>query len=113
MTVKELATLIEGTLATDAGADNEVRCGCACDLLSWVMAKGLPGCAWVTVQTHMNVVAVASLHDMACIIAPEGVEPEAASVAKAADEGIAVIASPLSAYRICGLMYQAGISDSE
>ncbi|MEG1547339.1 MAG: AraC family transcriptional regulator [Clostridia bacterium] len=109
MTVKELCALIEGEAATDVGMDNEIKGGCCCDLLSWVMAKGSDGCAWVTVQTHMNVIAVASLHDMACVICPEGVEPEAASVAKAADEGIAVIKSALSAYRICGIMNQNGI----
>ena len=37
------------------------------------MARGKPGMAWVTVQTHLNVVAVASLHEMACIILPEDI----------------------------------------
>ena len=108
MTVNELASLIDGKVLSGHG-ENEIRCGCACDLLSWVMAKGAEGCAWATVQTHMNVVAVASLHDMACIIWPENVEADAASVAKADEEGIAVISSPLSTYRICGMMYKAGI----
>lgn len=108
MTVNELATLINGNVLAGHG-ENPVRCGCACDLLSWVMAKGSEGCAWVTVQTHMNVVAVASLHDMACIIWPESIEPDEASVKKADEEGIAVLYSPLSTYHIAGLMYQAGV----
>ena len=32
--------------------------------------------AWVTVQTHLNVIAVASLGDMACIILPENITME-------------------------------------
>ena len=111
MTVKELCALIDGVLVTKGGADNEITCGCCCDLLSWVMAKGSEGCGWVTVQTHMNVVAVASLHDMACIICPEDIEPEKPSVYKADDEGIAVVKSPLSSYKISGIMYSAGITD--
>ncbi len=108
MTVNELAGLIEGKVLAAHG-ENSIRCGCACDLLSWVMAKGSEGCAWVTVQTHMNVVAVASLHDMACVIWPENIEPDMASVAKAEEEGVAVISSPLSSYHIAGLMFRAGI----
>ena len=30
--------------------------------------------AWATVQAHMNVVAVAVLADMSCVIAAEGVQ---------------------------------------
>lgn len=109
MLVSELAKLIDAVIVTREVPDREVTCGYTCDLLSWVMAKGREGCAWVTVQTHMNVIAVASLHDMACIICPEGIETEPPSVAKAAQEGIAVLCSKKTAYEICGLMHAAGI----
>ncbi|MDL2217063.1 AraC family transcriptional regulator [Christensenellaceae bacterium OttesenSCG-928-M15] len=109
MLVSELVKLIEAENVTPEVEDVEVSSGYTCDLLSWVMAKGKAGCAWVTVQTHMNVVAVASLHDMACIICPEGIEPEADSVKKAAEEGIAVLKSPKTAYEICVLMGGAGV----
>ncbi len=108
MRVSELTAMIEGRLLNTV-EDRDVECGYTCDLLSWVMAKGKTGCAWVTVQTHMNVVAVASLHDMACVICPEGIEMEAASVEKATQEGIAVISSPMGAYEICGLMVKSQI----
>lgn len=110
MNVTELAGKINGRVLASHG-ENEIKCGCACDLLSWVMARGAQGCAWVTVQTHMNVVAVASLHDMACIIWPEDIAPDEASLKKADEEGIAVIASPLSAYKIAGIMYGCGIEE--
>lgn len=108
MTVNELASKIEGKVLSAHG-DNEIACGCACDLLSWVMARGNPGCAWVTVQTHLNVIAVASLHEMACVIWPENVELNEESVKKADEVGVALISSPLSAYKIAGIMYLAGI----
>lgn len=109
MKVCDLISKIEGTLLTREGGGNEIKCGCVCDLLSWVMAKGEEGCAWVTVQTHMNVIAVASLHDMACVICPEGMKPDSTTLAKADEEGIAVISSPMTAYRICSIMRDAGI----
>ena len=73
MTVRELAALIGAkSLTADSCLDREVKCGYSCDLLSWVMAHGAESMAWVTVQTHMNVIAVAALHDMSCVIIPEG-----------------------------------------
>ncbi len=110
MTIQELAALIDGKVETktvDTG--REVLCGYVCDLLSWVMARGREGMAWVTVQAHMNVVAVAVLADMSCVVAAEGVQFEPAVVEKAEEEGIALITSPLSAYRIAGLMHEKGV----
>lgn len=109
MKVKELCGLVGGTILTRSGGENEIECGCVCDLLSWVMAKGEPNCAWVTVQTHMNVIAVASLHDMACVICPEGMKPDADVLDKADEEGIAVISSPYTAYKVCCIMSAGGI----
>ena len=90
--------------------DREVTCGYSCDLLSWVMSHGAENMAWVTVQTHLNVIAVAVLAEMACVILPEGIDMEEDSLNKSVSEGLCVLSSPLSAYEICGRMYQAGIS---
>ena len=79
------------------------------DLLSWVMAHGTAGMAWVTVQTHMNVIAVASLMEMAAVIIPEGIEMEAPSLEKAKEEGISVLESPLTAYEICARLAAKGL----
>ncbi len=110
MTVKEMIELIEAenmTPETDVNA--EVSCGYTCDLLSWVMAHGAAGMAWVTVQTHMNVIAVASLHDMSCVIIPEGIHVEDEVLEKASEEGISVLSSGLTAFDICGRLAAAGI----
>jgi len=110
--VSELIPLIEAKNQTPAIAgDREVTCGYACDLLSWVMAHGDEGMAWVTVQTHMNVVAVAVLADMACVILPENIDMEEESLKKAEEEGLCVLKSPLTAYAICGRMAAAGVPE--
>jgi hypothetical protein len=90
----------------------EVLCGYSCDLLSWVMAHGKAGMAWITVQTHMNVVAVATLMEMAAILVPEGIAVAEDVVKRAADEGVAVLSSEKTAFELCGLMYGAGITKS-
>lgn len=113
MKVNELIGLIDGKLLTCGGGENEITCAHTCDLLSWVMAKGQEGCAWVTVQTHLNVIAVASLHDMACVVLPENIQMDKTVLDKADEEGIGVIVSPLSAYSICGVLHDNKIADAE
>ena len=111
MTVQEVLELIEAkdmTPETDKNA--EVSCGYTCDLLSWVMAHGAAGMAWITVQTHMNVIAVASLMEMAAVIIPEGIEMEAPSLEKANEEGITVLESPLTAFEICARLAEKGLA---
>ncbi len=110
MTLSELTALIEArSLTPSLTEDREIACGYTCDLLSWVMAHGKQGMAWVTVQIHMNVIAVAALSEMACVILPENIVMEPGSLEKAEDEEIPVLSSPLSAYDICGRMAAAGL----
>ncbi|MBQ7488264.1 MAG: AraC family transcriptional regulator [Clostridia bacterium] len=111
MLVSELISLIEAkNLTPSVSTEREVTCGYVCDLLSWVMSHGDTGMAWVTVQTHMNVVAVAVLSEMACIILPEEIDMEEESLNKAIDEDMVVLTSPLTAYEICGRMAANGIA---
>ena len=110
MKVSELQQLIRAeNLTPQLTEDKEITCGYTCDLLSWVMAHGDEGMAWVTVQTHLNVVAVAALADMACVILPEDIVMEQESLDKANAEGMCVLTSPLTAYEICGLMAGQGV----
>ena len=111
MTVKEVLELIEAKdMTPETDKNTEVSCGYTCDLLSWVMAHGTAGMAWVTVQTHMNVIAVASLMEMAAVIIPEGIKMEAPSLEKAKEEGITVLESPLTAYEICARLAAKGLA---
>ena len=110
MKVNELRTLILAeNLTPEIPEDREISCGYTCDLLSWVMAHGDEGMAWVTVQTHLNVIAVAVLSDMACVVLPEGIRMEEESLHKAVEEGMTVLTSPMTAYEICGKLYAQGV----
>lgn len=114
MKVRELQEKIGAAVLTgEVGLDNEIGSGYCCDLLSWVMAHGSAGMAWVTVQTHMNVIAVATLHEMACVIIPEGAQMEQDIADKAAEEGIAVLCTDKPAYEICGIMFAGGVKAGE
>ena len=110
MTIGEIITLTGATALTkDVPLEREIKAGYACDLLSLVMARGVPGMAWITVQTHMNVVAVATLHEMSCVIIPERGKIPADVAEKAEEEDVAVLSVPLTAYEICGLLYAKGV----
>ena len=93
--------------------DTQVSCGYTCDLLSWVMAHGKQGMAWITVQTHMNVIAVASLREMAAVLIPEGIQMEEPSLEKAREEGVAVLQSDKTAFALCALLAQHGLPSSQ
>lgn len=113
MTVQDIIALTQATDVTpDTDKQETATCGYVCDLLSWVMAHGKKGMVWITVQTHMNVIAVASLMEMAAVILPEGVKMEAASLDKAREEGITVLESPLTAYALCTVLSSAGLPAS-
>lgn len=102
MKVSEFAQKLEAQLLTgETGADSQVTDVYCCDLLSWVMAHAPKGAAWITVHTNMNIVAVASLSELSCIIVPEGIEMEEATLKRAVQEGIPVMSSALSTYQIC------------
>jgi hypothetical protein len=109
MNVEQVAGLLGARAVTDLPLTADVKAGYTSDLLSHVLAKCDAGAAWVTVQTHLNVIAVAVLLDMACIIVPDGVEVEQPSIDKANEEGMAVLVCEKSAYEICGLLFKNGI----
>jgi hypothetical protein len=84
----------------------EVRGGYVGDLLSDVMANSKEGDIWITRQVHQNIVAVASLKDLAGIILIQGSEPALDTAAKANAEGIPILVTDLPAFEIVGQIYK-------
>lgn len=71
-----------------------------CDLLSHVMSNVKQGNAWITVQTNINIVAVTTLTEAACIIIPEEITVEENTIKKADLEGVVILSSNKTAYDI-------------
>ena len=110
MTLSEIVQRLN--LEVKAGGDalaNEVRGGYASDLLSDVIAHGREGDLWVTLQTHQNTVAVASMKVLAGIVLVNGREPEADTLRKAAEENIPLLVSTLPAFELIGQLYNLGL----
>jgi len=109
MLVKDLAEALGlEILAGTAGVDKPVKGAYVCDLLSWVMSRLEQGNCWITIQTHVNIIAVAVLGDASCIIIPENAQVDENTLAKADAEGIPLMRSPLNAYQLA-----QGISELE
>ena len=70
------------------------------DLLSVVMAKAKEKSIWLTIQTHLNVMAVAELLDLSCIIIVEGMEIEEQTIKKSNELHIPILKTKASAYEI-------------
>lgn len=70
------------------------------DLLSWVMGRAHEGDAWITIMSNINIVAVASLIDMACIILAEDVSLTDDIISTANQKGINILSCQESAYDI-------------
>ena len=87
----------------------EVKGGYAADLLSCVMAKAQAGNVWVTLQAHPNIVAVASLADLAGVIITEGTNPDAATIEKAEEEGIPILTTDLTTFTVVGRLFRLGV----
>lgn len=102
MTVEEFAREAGLKIESAAGeaAVREIH-GCyICDLLSWAMGRCRKDDVWITVQNHMNVVAVAVLTEAACVLMAEGVEPEPAVVERAEKQGVVILSGTETAYEL-------------
>lgn len=88
------------------GLDNEVLGGYTSDLLSDVMGNIEEGSVWITLQTHKNIVAIASLRDISAVILVKGLKPEEAALFQSRLEGVALLGSDLQAFELSGKIYQ-------
>ena len=78
----------------------------ASDLLSDVMGRAKEGEVWITMQSHKNIVAVASLKDLAAIIIVNGINPDEDVVTTAESEGVVLLGTTGRSFDICGKLYK-------
>jgi len=101
--VKELSLEVK---SSEGGLQEDVTGGYVSDLLSDVMANSKPGDIWITLQTHLNIVAVASLRNLAGIIIVGKRQPQEETVKKAEAEKVTIMTTQMSAFEIAGRIYQ-------
>lgn len=88
------------------GLGNEVKGGYVSDLLSDVMGNSKEGDVWITLQTHLNIVAVAGLKNLSGIIVVGNRPVQDEILQKAESENITILVTPLTAFETAGKLYQ-------
>jgi hypothetical protein len=83
--------------------------GYSSDLLSCVMAGAKKGHLWITLQAHLNIVAVAALNEVGAVIITENAQPDAASIVRANEQGVILLSTPQTSYEINGRLWELGI----
>ncbi len=91
----------------DTGLTREVTGGYVSDLLSDVMGNISEGEIWITLQTHQNVLAIASLKDVAAVVLVKGRQPEEDTRRHSIEEGIPVLGTDLETFEIAGRLFNA------
>ena len=98
MTVRELMETAGFTAAALPDDQREITGVYMGDLLSWVMGRARTGDAWITIMSNQNIVAVATLTDVALIILAEDVRPDNGVAELAERKGINLYRSPEAAF---------------
>ena len=93
-----------------ANLEREVTGGYASDLLSDVLANGKEGNIWITLQVHHNIVAVASMNNLAGIILVNGREPEQETIDKAEKENLVIMVTEMPTFELVGRLYGLGVT---
>lgn len=110
MTVEELVDKTGWKALTDI-PEIAVTSAYVCDLLSWAMAHTQSGTVWITVQSHVNVVAVASLTGCACVVVPEGIDVSEETLAAARDKNVCILSAPRTSYGAAMALHSLGVGE--
>ncbi|MCK9304136.1 MAG: DRTGG domain-containing protein [Bacteroidales bacterium] len=106
MLLKEIAEKLSlKTFTPQVEMAKDVKGGYTSDLLSDVMGASKEGDLWITLQTHKNIVAVASLRELSAIILVKGFEPDRDTVEAATAENIPLLGTDLQTFEISGRLY--------
>lgn len=88
------------------GLANEVKGAYVSDLLSDVMGNSKDGDTWITLQTHLNIIAVATLKNLSGIIIVGNRPVQDEILQKAESENVTILVTPMTAFETAGKLYQ-------
>lgn len=109
MTIAQLKDALSLTPLTLPEGDREAEGVYVGDLLSWVMGRARTGNVWLTIMSNLNIVAVATLADVSCVLLCEGVTPEESVIRTAQAKGVNILVTPASAYETAKKLAELGL----
>lgn len=109
MTVREVMEELELFLIAGAsGVNKEVEAVYVGDILSHVISNADKKCAWITVESNINIINTACLVEASCIIITEGVFVDQNTVEKANYSGIPIFGSCYTSFKIAKQFMELG-----
>lgn len=109
MTVSEIIGALEARVIVHGDGNRPLLGATVGDLLSFVMGSCPDQAAWVTIQTHVNVAAVAVLKDVPLILLASGRSASPELIQRCRSENIALVESSLSSFDLCGRLFDLGL----
>jgi hypothetical protein len=109
MNCLEFAEKLQLTPLCEKEGDIEIEGVYIGDLLSIVMAKAKKNYVWITIQTHINIVAIAELLELSCIIVVENMAVDNDTLEKAKELNIPIFKTSESAYQVACRLLDMGI----
>ena len=109
MTVTELKDTLSLTPVTLPEGDREIQGAYIGDLLSWVMGRAQADNVWLTIMSNLNIVAVATLADVSCIILCEGVTLDENVKNTAEAKGVNILTTEAPAYETAKRLAELGL----
>ena len=109
MTVTELQEALSLTPISLPEGDREAEGVYVGDLLSWVMGRAQSGNVWLTIMSNLNIVAVATLSDVSCILLCEGVTLEESVKNTAEAKGVNIFSTDMTAYEAAKKLAELGL----
>jgi len=114
MTLDQIIQLLDLKVLTEQTEFSKIKpvSGYVSDMLSCVMTGAKQQSIWITLQAHNNIVAVASLLDLAAVIITENAMPDADTIKKANEVGMILLSTTHNSFFTVGKLWEMGLRDS-
>lgn len=111
MTLDEVIQKLGLEVLTEAKDFSQIQVGSgyASDLLSCVMSGAKADGLWLTLQAHINIVAVAALLETSAVIITENAQPDQTTINKANQQEVTLLSTSLDTYTVSGKLWEMGI----
>lgn len=113
MKLLDISRLLNARVLTgDNLLDYEVTSACGSDLMSDVMAYVTENVVLLTGLINLQVIRTAEMMDIKAVIFVRGKQPLENMVELAREKNIAIMATNLTMFPACGILYEAGLKGS-
>lgn len=114
MVVRDIVNAIGArVLVGEDQMDREILSACGADLMSDVLAFVKEKTVLITGLTNTHVIRTAEMLDISCVLFARGKEPSQEILDEAKKLDLVVLASDLTTYTACGMLYKMGLPGTE